>query len=168
MKGYNKKEYQALVSETRRLYEVEGLSLGAISARLGISRQAVHQRLVNAGVEMRPAGQRPRTLPREPLERLYVQDGKGSPEIAAELGVTSNLVLNSLRRHGIAVRTPRQIRPERFPELGPLKIGESLTLPRPVCRGKWQSYFYHAATKRGIKISVIAVGDTKVKVTRLA
>jgi hypothetical protein len=167
-KGFNKRGSPALVREMSRLYEDEGLTIAEIAARFVISRQAVHKRLVNAGAEMRPAKRRLKTLPRQPLERLYVLERKGAREIAAVLGVAHNLVLHSLRRHGISVRERGHNRPERFPEFGSLKIGESLTLPRPVCRGKWQAYFYHAASKRGIKVSVHAVDDTNVLVTRKA
>lgn len=167
-KGFNKKEYSVMVRETRRLYEVEGHSLTEISGRLGITRQAVHKRLINAGVEMRPAHPKLKTLPRQPLERLYVQERKTSAVIAAELGVSLSLVHTSLRRHGITVRKSGRIQPDWTPKFESLKIGESLTLPRPVCRGKWQSYFYGAAWKRGIKVSVRAIDDNNVLVTRKA
>jgi len=44
------------VEEMTRLYVEEGMTLGEVGSRFGISNQTVSSRLTEAGVEMRPRG----------------------------------------------------------------------------------------------------------------
>src|SRR5688500_5996464 len=63
------------LGEMIRLYEEEGLSLTEVGRMGGVSRQAVHYRLVKAGVRLRPQlveGPKPPRFEREEMVDLYV------------------------------------------------------------------------------------------------
>lgn len=88
------------IDEIKTLYE-SGLSLQAVAARFGVSRQAVHDRLRRAGIKRRPRRQPPIQLDREQLYQLRIVDCLPVNQIAAKLGISISVVGSELRRYGI-------------------------------------------------------------------
>ena len=87
------------------LYVEQGLSCAAVGARLGVSRQAVHQALVRFGIPTRQAGRPPAERDRleDPdwLRRWHVTEGWSANRIAGELGVAHATVRRRLEQLGI-------------------------------------------------------------------
>jgi transposase len=97
----------AILAETRRLYVDEGLSLGKIGERFGISPQAVQERLKTLGVRRRGIKERHpvvELVDYDLIHRLYVIDGLNCAEVGAKLGMTTKHALAQLKRHGIERR----------------------------------------------------------------
>ena len=88
-------------AEVRRLWEVEGESIGEIGRRLGITRQAVSLRIIRSGY-LRAERPRPE-LPYETLYDLYYVKGLSMNKISTILGVSIDLVRSELLRHGIGL-----------------------------------------------------------------
>lgn len=91
------------VNLAERLYVDEGLSLRQVAGRLGLTSDKLRLRLVRAGVEVRPPGRSPSTVPleREWLADAYALRLLSHEEIAGEAGCSVAHVRNELRRHGI-------------------------------------------------------------------
>jgi hypothetical protein len=84
-------------AELRRLYVDEGLSMGAIGARVGLSAPSVLLRLRRAGIPTRPKRS---VLTRDGLA-AHIAAGRHLAEIARLEGLTGRAVANQLRRHGL-------------------------------------------------------------------
>ena len=99
----------------RQLYVVEGLSVGEVALRLGLSRGRVTAALEDAGISRRRPGWTDGTPPdaitSEQLHELYVENGGTVREVAAALETTTTRVNAALRRHGI----PRRPEPQAPP-----------------------------------------------------
>lgn len=94
-----------------RLYETEHRTLADIGARYGVPDPTVRRWLEIAEIPLRErpptAGRRPDEPPalnRKTLWRLYVTEGRTSAEIAAEVGVTKNVITTALHAQRIPVR----------------------------------------------------------------
>lgn len=153
--------------EMRRLYEVEQLTLKAIGERFGLTSTAIYYRLRTRGVTFRGKGSRSpaEALNKNNLTRMYVNEKKSGMQIAREIGRSGGTVYKMLRAHGIERRKPAEWM-TKHPELGQLKIGESLLLPRPK-RRKFQHYFYIMAKPYGIRVSVRTIDEKSVRITRV-
>jgi DNA-binding CsgD family transcriptional regulator len=110
------------VAEVVASYREGRVSLSGVASELGLGRTAARRVLVSWGVPVRRRG-RPRgrshldsLLTQDYLEREYVDAGRSSVELAAEVGCTAKTVLRYLARFGIAVRDRSHRRP-RFAEL---------------------------------------------------
>lgn len=97
--------------ELRRHYNTEGQTLAQIAAHYGVPQPTVRRWLEIAHIprRARPAssGQRPDESPqltRAALWDSYVTQGRTAAEIAAELGVTKNIVITALHAQRIPVR----------------------------------------------------------------
>ncbi|HEY1119739.1 MAG TPA: hypothetical protein VGE43_18640, partial [Acidimicrobiales bacterium] len=97
--------------ELRRRYNTEGQTLAQIAAHYGVPQPTVRRWLEIAQIprRARPAssGQRPDESPqltRAALWDSYVTQGRTAGEIAAELGVTKNVVITALHAQRIPVR----------------------------------------------------------------
>lgn len=91
-------------AELRRLYIEEKLTMPKIAQMFGVSRQRVHQRFKEAGIERHPN----LSLDRTTLVKLYVQQELKPEQIAEILGVYASLVRSQLKRHEIPLR-PRHV-----------------------------------------------------------
>lgn len=97
--------------DLHRLYETEQRTLANIGALYGVPDRTVRRWIETAGIPLR---ERPRTAGRRPdgplaldrrtLFRLYVTEGHTAAEIAAEVGVTKNIVTTVLHAQRIPVR----------------------------------------------------------------
>lgn len=151
------------LAEMRRLYEVEGMAIRKLAVRFDASRQAVHYRLVQMGVVLRPA---PPRLDRNTLQKLYIDQRLSANKIAQLLKCPLSTVYTCLEKHGIERRRPPGSK-RKHPELGELKVGESLIVPRPNKRQKYQTYFYSMAKLVGIRVSVKTMDERSVRLTRV-
>ncbi len=148
------------------MYQAEELSLSAIAKRFGVSRQAVHYRLKQAAVEMRPPGQPAAKITRQDLYRLYVAEKKPVYVIVKELRIHTVRVYELLHEFNFKRRSKR-VRPVKYPQLRELEIGEYVDLPRPPGKQPHGS-FYSMAKIAGIRLSCKAVDEGMMRVTRIA
>ena len=115
------------VAEVVASYDEGRVSLSGVAAELGLGRTAARRVLVSWGVPVRRRG-RPRgrshldsLLTEAYLRREYIEVGRSSVELAAEVGCTAKTVLRYLARFGIPVRDRSHRRP-RFPELSSVEF----------------------------------------------
>ena len=91
------------VAEMRRLYVDEQLTTQEIAKRAGTSSGTVWKRLVDAGVQMRPRGVKPR-LSDDELRHLYVDQRLSTLQIAERTGMSTSGLTAALERAGIPRR----------------------------------------------------------------
>jgi hypothetical protein len=91
------------VAEMRRLYVDEELTTYEIANLAGTSSGTVWKRLVDAGVQMRPRGVKPR-LSDDELRHLYVDQRLSTVQIAERTGMSTSGVTAALQRAGIPRR----------------------------------------------------------------
>jgi predicted transcriptional regulator len=111
------------VAEAVASYRDGRVSLSGVAAELGLGRTAARRVLTTWGVTVRQRG-RPRgrshldsLLTKDFLEREYVEAGRSSVELAADVGCTAKTVLRYLARFDIPI-CDRSHRRLRFPQLG--------------------------------------------------
>jgi hypothetical protein len=146
-------------------------SVVQIAAALGVSRQAVYERLATAGIKTNPRNFAPRPLKqfdRETLVQLYVKKALPFGTILTMLRSSNTVVWRELNRHGIP-RRPRYWRPLKSSELDRLrKVGDSCIMP---CRRSRVAYvcIYAKAACRDMKVSIRRIRNTdNVRVRRIA
>lgn len=96
----------------RKLYELEGLSMRAIGAQLGVSSDTVRRWLDDAHIPRRSPKEvgelavhpdkRLPPLPKELLERTYIRPRRSAADVARTLGTTVERIHSSLEAHGLA------------------------------------------------------------------
>lgn len=90
--------------EAALLYQ-QNKTLEEVGKILGISRQAVQQRLIIAGVERRYpykfAG-----ITKTVLTNLYIKQGLSTAQISQKIGCSRETIAKYLRRYGIKLRSP--------------------------------------------------------------
>jgi len=160
----DKKEQNERLKEMRRLYEVEKLSLREIANRFGITWQAIHQRLVSAGVALRQKGNVKRVLDRETLIQLYIEENLTIGETARRLKAQDKKVSDELERHGIDKRSAGYLK-RKQPELYQLKVGEKAIIQRPSVTNPYRS-LYSKAKRIGIRISIKRVNAETLQIYR--
>ncbi len=101
----NQEEQAQRLLEMQRLYEVEQLTVRQIADHFGVSWQAIHERLVRAGVPLRQKSPVKRFLERETLIDLYTINNLTIGEIAQRLKTNYEKVSEELDRHGIKKRS---------------------------------------------------------------
>ena len=96
--------------ELERLYVTERRTMAEIATHYAVPHPTVRRWLTRLGIERRttqhdttPDPDRPPIDPGE-LRHAYVEDGLTATEIAADLGVSKNIVLEALHAHRIPVR----------------------------------------------------------------
>src|SRR5882757_9563276 len=103
-------QYQLLDTEVlTELYVNQGLSLKQVAEWLGppATKRVVQRALEFHGIELRPARPPARAqlqMSAEELERLYVNEGRSVPEVAAYFGVGPATVIKRMRAVGIERR----------------------------------------------------------------
>jgi predicted DNA-binding protein YlxM (UPF0122 family) len=150
--------------ELAHMYEQDGLSLGEIAKSFGVSRQAVHYRLKQTGVQMRPPGERVK-IDRQTLVQLYAKERLAIREIANVVQLSDSRVYQLLRVYGIPLRKFSSY-PIKYPVLKTLKIGEYVDLPRPGWN-KPQTSFHSMAKGIGIRVSCRTIDERTMRVTRI-
>ena len=92
-------------SEEAAFYYEQGLSLEKVAERMGVSKAGVLRALRRGKFKTRKGGNRSRTISEADLEKMYVEGGRSTVQIAKELGVSSSGVRQALRRRGVFGRT---------------------------------------------------------------
>lgn len=171
---------EAKLAEMRRLYVDEGLTLKEIGVRFGITRQAVHLRFVKAGISRRSHNsQKFIDLNRQRNERItrFLDDHRSEivkeyddemvpvSVIANRFGISHGVIRKYLIACGVKIRSTDSFR--TYPELGKLKIGESLLLPRPGRKCSPHLTYYRMAKIYKIQVSVRAVDELTFRVKRV-
>ena len=88
-----------------QLYYGEGLTQREIGEIFGVTCGTIRHRMVEYGLGARTAQDYLRLdIPKAELERLYVEEGRPAPEIAAMLGCATSAVYRYMNIHGIPVR----------------------------------------------------------------
>ena len=158
-----------------KLYFEEGLSLNAIAKRLGISRQAVHQRMHRAGLTLRRnvphAGEKLCAVRAEidvnELVRQYVEEKKSLMELARIFGVNSQMLGNVVRGEGIEIRPNTSYTVHKYPQIYALKPGESVTMKFPPIASVYSTVGTIARRMKS-RLSVHRLGKFEYKITRLS
>lgn len=97
-------------AEVQRLYVTERRTMAEIATHYAVARATVRRWLTRLGIERRTTQHDttpdPDRHPIDPaaLRHAYVEDGFTATEIAADLGVSKNIVLEALHAHRIPVR----------------------------------------------------------------
>ena len=171
---------EAEIDEMRRLYLDEGLTLKEIGVRFGITRQAVQLRFVKAGISRRShysqnfrnaneqrSDRIHRLLDdrRKEIVKMYDDEKVPLSQIADRMGISHGAIRKFLIACGIEIRSTDSFR--TFPELGKLKVGESLLLPRPVRKGSPHLTYYKMAKTYNIRVSVRTFDERTFRVTRI-
>jgi predicted DNA-binding protein YlxM (UPF0122 family) len=159
-----KKEQIERLKEMQRLYEVENLTLREIAEHFGVSWQAIHERLVKAGVPMRQKSPVKRFLDRETLVQLYIEESLTIGETAKRLKTDYNKVSQELGRHGIEKRSKGYFK-RKHPELYQLNVGEKTIIKRPTVTNPYRN-LYKKAQKIGIQISIKTINVETLQIYR--
>lgn len=164
----------------RRLYEVDAMSLKEIGKLFGITRQAVHQRFVAAGIPRRhhyskrfiefTERRRERafqllTAHRDDILRMYVDEKLACAKIGKMLDISEPRIREHLVECGVEIRSSGAV--HKFPELGKLKVGESVLLPKPTRKGSLYFSFYRMAKSFKIQISLKSIDERTFRATRI-
>ncbi len=161
----NKHEQAKRLKEMRRLYEDEKRTLREVADHFKVTWQAIHDRLVRAGVPLRQKSPVKRLLERETLVELYLDTGLTIGETAKRLKIDVSKVSEELERHGIEKRS-RGFFKRKYPELYQLKVGDKAVIKRPSVTNPYRN-LYEKAQKIGIRISIKSVDDETIQITRL-
>lgn len=161
-----KERSRRISEESRRLYEIEGLTFKEIAARLGISRQAVQHRMAREkDLIVGSRGRRGKKVEREALKQL-IERGLIITEIMKELSITRHLLRKFLREYDLPNPSIKN-RQFRTPQLGTMEIGESFEVQNAPVADVYKN-MHSKAVRRGIKLTVKKIGQDKYRVTRLA
>ena len=173
-------EKKAVLDEMRRLYEDEMMTLKQVGKVYGITRQAVHNRFVAAGIPRRGNyGQRLFEYTEQHRERmtrllivhgdeilrLYVDDRLSPDKIGKRLGISVPRIRKFLVESGVEIRGSGPL--TKFPELGKLKVGESILLPKPTRKNSPHLTYYRMAKTLKIRVSLESVNGWTFRVTRI-
>ena len=162
------------IEEIRRLYVEEDLTLQQVGDRVGITRQAVQQRLRGAGIMRRPTGHRygPRaheiakqSLDLDLLIRQYVEEKQGINRLAKIYGLSFELLRRVLVTEGVEIRDGAAARTRKYPEIYDLGPGESVVI---VMNSKNpHSSVQRVATGTKRRFSVAKISKNTYRVTRI-
>lgn len=90
-----------------RLYVDDELAVRQIGARLGFSHTAVHDALVNAGVQLRARGSRVKRIPAETRAAIVAgyRAGERTAVLRARYGVSAQSIRNIVAEAGVPLRS---------------------------------------------------------------
>ncbi|MEU3346338.1 hypothetical protein ABZ723_15405 [Streptomyces sp. NPDC006700] len=116
----------------RELYIDQGLTLEALAKVTGCGKQALREELIEAGIELRPAGRRKRSyLDRDWFHEQYVVRGRTLKDIGEEVGRSDRVMADYARDLGIMVR-PRGAAPNPLAKLLP-----NVSVSRELAAAAW-------------------------------
>ncbi|MEW2274186.1 TniQ family protein [Streptomyces griseofuscus] len=116
----------------RELYIEQGLTLEAMAKATGCGKQALREELIEAGIELRPAGRRRRSyLDRDWFHEQYVIRGRTLKDIGEEVGRSDRVMADYARELGITLR-PRGGAPNPFAKLPP-----DISVSRELAAAAW-------------------------------
>lgn len=152
------------LEEMRRFYEDEQWSLAQIAAHFGITKPAVRERLVKAGVQRRKRGAPKKSFDKEILIKQHVAENRTIHQTAACLGTGYESVRRELKRQGIETPAPNALR-RTMPELADLALGATMLIERPIAKNPLIKI--HMKAKRfGVKFALKSI-HSKIKIKRI-
>jgi len=101
------------VKEAWSLYAEQGLNLREIAERFGVSRQAVHQKLIYAGYDIKIPKVAKNLPDAERLRELYVDQNLPIRAIVDELQSTINYVMKAIEHYGYTRPSKRRKKIDR-------------------------------------------------------
>jgi predicted DNA-binding protein YlxM (UPF0122 family) len=140
-----------------------GLSLEAIGKQFGMTRQAVRERFIKAGIARRK--NKYEQINKDRLETLYFKDKMPISEIADVFSVSPGIVRQALKFHKISRRKPLNSSGYKVDFLRSLGIGEKRVF-------EWRNnkryiHLHDTANRICIKISIKSLGGGNFEITRL-
>ena len=171
---------KAELDEMRRLYEDEMMSLREIGRVFGVTRQAVHSRFVTAGIPRRShyskrfieftEQRRERinqllTTQSDEIVKMYEDEKLTLAKIGKRLDISATRIRDHLVECGVEIRSSRNRM--KFPELGKLKVGRSILLPKPARKKSLYFGFYRIAKSFKIQISLESIDERTFRATRI-
>jgi predicted DNA-binding protein YlxM (UPF0122 family) len=168
------------LEEMRRLYEDELMSLREIGRVFGVTRQAVQSRFVTAGIPRRShysirfieftEQRRERaiqllTANSDDIVRMYADEELTLAKIGKSLDISETRIRDHLVECGVEIRSAGTFR--KFPQLGELKVGESILLPKPKSKRSLYFSFYRMARLFKIRISLKSIDERNFRATRI-
>lgn len=156
------------IDQMADLYLDGNETLKAIADRLGITRQAVQERLATAKVKRRKAGwAQSEMAPKELLVNLYLTKQWTRSRIAEELKISTGTLRKMFHAYGIETRPWKRNDIVKYPQLEKLEVGESVIIEMDQPLRKYYAVnFYGMAERLGIKLSCKRLSDRTVRVTR--
>jgi predicted DNA-binding protein YlxM (UPF0122 family) len=173
-------EKKTELEEMRRLYEDELMTLREIGRVFGMTRQGVHNRFVAAGIPRRhhysksfiefTEQRRERTnqlliAHGDDILRMYLGEKLALEKIAKRLGIPEKRIRDHLVECEVEIRGPGAL--PKIPEIGKLKVGESVDLPKPTRKYNPHLTYYRMANAHNISVSLRSIDERTFRVTRI-
>lgn len=118
----------------RDLYVHRGLSISELAVRYQVNRRRIRMLATAYGIPLRDPNKPPPGITKRWLREQYVLRGRGSEELAAQLGLHAGTILSWCRRYNLPVRAvgPHGQRSALFPTTAiPPELLPVLTGSRP-------------------------------------
>ena len=165
----NKQERAERLNEMRRFYFEKDWTLEQIANYYKVTRQAIHDKFVRAGVKLKRRSRKVAiTLERETLLQLYEKERLSIGKVANYLKVSYPVIVRELKRHNIKISrgVMRRKSPQLYEQLNKLEIGEQLKVERPSVKQP-HSGLYYSARAAGIRITVKSIDRKTLLLTRI-
>jgi lambda repressor-like predicted transcriptional regulator len=135
-------------------YQRDGCSAQQIAGEAGVSRRLVLIALERHGIARRRRGRRSGSAVADAgwLRREYVDRGRTTADIAAELGLADDTIRDALLRHGITPRRRGGVAGRRKPGRPP-----QLEDPQWLAARYWEQRLSIRAVARELRVSASAV-----------
>jgi len=150
--------------EMLRLYVDEKLSVMEVAVRLGVTKQAVYERLRKNSIALE---KRPKTLDPVQLHQLYLIEGLSAGMVAKKLDAAQGTVQRELSRLGIKQPIGYIDPRSKFPQIANMKVGDSFRMERPPGAKPSFNCIYKPARRFGIRLSIARTEDGSYRVTRI-
>ena len=144
---------KATLSEIKARLRDPHITVAQLATSLGLTRQALYERLRAAGIDVRNRKRANTFAPkhsRAVLKDVYEGKRLTLSAIADRLGTSKYRITSELEGYGIKLRTPPDWK-RIHPRISEMAIGDSFDLPLPEGKRKTFSHLYH---RRGGPVSV--------------
>lgn len=152
--------------EVRNLYEIEHWTMIKIAKHFGVTRQAIHARLVKANVPIHKNHKSTRELDKEELYDLYINFELLIPEVAKRMNTSIDKVSKELDRLNIKKRSVGHFK-RKYPFLYKMKIGEEFIIPVPSVKNPLKN-LHQKAERINIKIRTKRISYNQLQIKRVA
>lgn len=158
--GVKKNDTDEINQKMKTLYE-SGFSLEEVGNEFGMTRQAVRDRFMKAGIERRQL----ESVDKDHLERLYSVERTSLRKIAVFFGVSTGKIERALKFYKIPKRVSLKTGGYIVDFLRTLEVGD-----RKILEWKNNDYphIHKFAKNLGMRISLRARGDNNYEVTKIS
>jgi len=162
------------IDELRRLYVDKEWTLARIGKKFGISRQAIQLRLSKAGIKGRTHQTRyknpsfenlRKALDFDAIVRTYEEKKISICKLSKQLGISNWHVKKILLSKGVKIRPGRSYG-VKHSRLYSLETGKSIVVRVENMKFPVQR-FHNLATRKGMKVSYMAISPNSARITRL-